>query len=460
MLDHQASSVGIRVRLAAFIFAIAGMVAIMAWTAHNAWRRGGELREKLTLVQFQSFQIADHFQEKILELNNSVLRYGAYHDTEAWARFQTNSVELDHWIDDQRAVLSTDRERRVLDLINFNYDHYIAAARQIETRVATNVPSSLGLKDFADFEKQSQRLLKQGFVLADAHRASMDSFLEASKHSLGYLRALLATSLALLLAAGAGLAVVVYGELIAPLRVKLVENQALMERQEKLASLGMLAAGVAHEIRNPITAIKAWLFIQQKHFQPGSPEQADATIISNEINRLERIVKEVLLFARPSEPDLSTVPAHQPLEKVQTLLAPELQKSNIQLVLENSVDASVRIDLQQIQQVLINLIQNAAESINRDGTVTLRVRTGTRRLSERTSEVVILEVSDTGKGIPPQVEKRLFDPFFSTKDDGTGLGLSIAARIVEKHGGALQYQTQMNRGTTFGIVLPKAETGT
>ena len=78
------------------------------------------------------------------------------------------------------------------------------------------------------------------------------------------------------------------------------------------------------------------------------------------------------------------------------------------------------------------------------------------KLAERAGETVVLEVADTGKGIPPQVEKRLFDPFFTTKDSGTGLGLSIAARIIEKHGGALQYQTQVNRGTTFGVVLPRA----
>jgi signal transduction histidine kinase len=105
--------------------------------------------------------------------------------------------------------------------------------------------------------------------------------------------------------------------------------------------------------------------------------------------------------------------------------------------------------------VLINLVQNAAESIGRDGTVTLRVRLDASRLGDRTRDVVILDVSDTGSGIPPEVEKRLFDPFFTTKEAGTGLGLSIAARIVEKHGGALQYQTQVNRGTTFGIVLPR-----
>ena len=110
-----------------------------------------------------------------------------------------------------------------------------------------------------------------------------------------------------------------------------------------------------------------------------------------------------------------------------------------------------------MQQVLINLIQNAAESIGHNGVITLRVTNGTKHLADRVLEAVVLEVADTGKGITPEVEKRLFDPFFTTKDTGTGLGLSIAARIVEKHGGVLQYTTQVNRGTIFGVVLPLPE---
>ena len=256
----------------------------------------------------------------------------------------------------------------------------------------------------------------------------------------------------MLLLAGGGLAVVVYRELIAPLRVKLVESQALVERQEKLASLGLLAAGVAHEIRNPLTAIKAWLFLQQKHLQPGTPEHTDTEVIANEVSRLERIVKDVLLLARPDEPKLMPVAAEEPLRQVQALLKPQLEKTGIRLACADCVSARVQIDAQQIQQVLINLIQNAADSIGRDGDITLRARLGTPGSPSGSTEVVILEVADTGKGIPPDVQKRLFDPFFTTKDSGTGLGLSIAARIVEKHGGALQYQTQPNRGTTFGIV--------
>jgi two-component system sensor histidine kinase AtoS len=93
--------------------------------------------------------------------------------------------------------------------------------------------------------------------------------------------------------------------------------------------------------------------------------------------------------------------------------------------------------------------------MNGGGAITMRAREARKRLANGETDVVILEVADTGKGIGPEVEKRLFDPFFTTKPTGTGLGLSIAARIVEKHGGTLQYQTQINHGTTFGVVLPK-----
>jgi signal transduction histidine kinase len=447
---------GMKYRLVAFILAIAGMFVVIVWTGHTSWRRIGELREKLTTVKLQSFQIADHLQQTIRELNNLVLRYGVYQDANAWANFQTRSKALDAWIDDERPILTTADERLVLDAINARYDKYLEAARDIGSRIRSSAPTATPLAEFPDFESQSERILDLGSQLAQAHLDSMSSFLAASQKSLTFLRAVLLTSLTLLLLSGGGLAVMVYRELIAPLRLKLVQSQALLERQEKLASLGLLAAGVAHEIRNPLTAIKAWLFLQQKHLLPGTTEHTDTQVIANEVSRLENIVKDVLLLARPSDPRLTTVPADEPLRQVQALLKPQLVMANIGLAFQDSVSAPIQIDAQQIQQVLINLIQNAADSIGHDGEVTLRARLDNKRLADRVREVVVLEVADNGKGIPPEVEKRLFDPFFTTKDTGTGLGLSIAARIVEKHGGALQYQTQPNRGTTFGIVLPRA----
>jgi signal transduction histidine kinase len=449
---------GIKYRLIAFVLAILGMLILIAGTAHILWQRSGELSDRLTTAQLESFQVAEHLQQTIWELNNFVLRYGVYHDTNDWAHFQTLSKQLDHWIDTERPKLSTDGEKLVLDRINTNYDFYMAAAHGIGARVNSGTRSGTPLAEFAGFEAQSQRILRLGSRLAQAHLESMDSFLASSKQSLKFLRVVLLSSLTLLLLAGGGLAYVVYGELIAPLRVKLVESEALVERQEKLASLGMLAAGVAHEIRNPLTAIKAWLFIQQKHLNPGTPEATDAQVIANEITRLENLVKDVLLFARPSDPHFIVAPADKPLRQVQALLGPQLARQNVQLRLaEPSASTHIRIDPEQIQQVLINLIQNAADSISGNGEITLRAKPGTKRLADRSTEVVILEVSDSGKGIPLDVQKRLFDPFFTTKEGGTGLGLSIASRIVEKHGGALQYQTQVNKGTTFGIVLPRAQ---
>ena len=165
---------------------------------------------------------------------------------------------------------------------------------------------------------------------------------------------------------------------------------------------------------------------------------------------------EFLQFARPAEPELASIFSDQPLKEVQFLLGPALAKNNIRLLLEDSAPLSVNVDGEQMKQVLINLVQNAADSIGRDGAIILRSRADRKPLAHVETDVVILEVTDTGMGIAPEVEKRLFDPFFTTKAEGTGLGLSIAACIVQKHGGALQYQTQVNHGTTFGIILPRA----
>jgi signal transduction histidine kinase len=260
----------------------------------------------------------------------------------------------------------------------------------------------------------------------------------------------------------------IYRVKIAPLRAQLVESRAIIGRQEKLASLGTLAAGVAHEIRNPLTAINVRLHGLKKNLISGSSEHEDATVIGQEIQRLDRIVRDVLLFARPAEPRLVTITTESLFSRVQGLLGSQLEKASIRLNLVASPTLWIRVDPQQIDQVLINLIQNAAESIGQDGTITLRARSGLMPLAGSPrrgfrakaglgTPAVILEVMDTGKGIHPKVQERLFDPFFTTKEAGTGLGLSIAARIIEKHGGALQYQTEVDRGTTFGIVLPCVE---
>jgi signal transduction histidine kinase len=448
---------GIKLRLVIFIVGIASLVVLIAWMARTSWQQIGGLHTKLTTVQSESFQFSDHLQQAILGLNNSVYKYAAYRDPDDWHKFDLDSQELGRWINEQQPILSSEKERPLLNQISEAFKDYMAAATAINTKIYESSQSNTRLKEFTEFESQSKRILNLGIKLSQAHAESLKSLWAQTIQSLHILRYILVGSLILLLAAGGWLAIVVYRDLIAPLQVQLVESRQMVERQEKLASLGMLAAGVAHEIRNPLTAIKTWLYIQQKHLKPGSTEHAEADIISGEISRLERIVKDFLLFAQPSDPHFVTVPVEQPLQDVQMLLEPQLKKTGIKLVLGEIAPAHIQIDPQQMKQVLINLVQNAADSIGWDGVITLRARLDEKQLSDRVMNAVILEVSDTGKGIPPDVEKRLFDPFFTTKDFGTGLGLPIAARIVEKHQGALQYQTRIDHGTTFGIILPQVK---
>jgi signal transduction histidine kinase len=255
----------------------------------------------------------------------------------------------------------------------------------------------------------------------------------------------------------AAVAAAVYRGVIGPLRVKLNESRILAARHEKLAALGTLAAGVAHEIRNPLTAINVRLHSLRKNLAPGSSEHEDATVIGHEIQRLERIVEDFLRFARPAEPKLLTVSADSLLARMRSLFRPQLENTAIRLTIESVPDIWVKVDPHQLEQVLINLIQNGVESMKSGGELTLRARAGMARLGGKSRPAVVMEVSDTGEGIVPQVRQRMFDPFFTTKEEGTGLGLAIASRIVEKHGGALECRSEPNRGTTFSVVLPPAD---
>jgi signal transduction histidine kinase len=305
-------------------------------------------------------------------------------------------------------------------------------------------------------ENEAAPILELCRGLQAAERAGLGELVKDARRGLGFLQWLLFVSLFLLVALGGVMVLRVYRQTVAPLRAQLVDSRATVEREEKLAALGTLAAGVAHEIRNPLTAINVRVHSLKRTLVPGSSEHEDATVIDHEIQRLDRIVRDFLHFARPPEAQFATVSVDRLFAKVRGLLDPQLEHTAIQLTVAPAPTVWIRVDPQQMEQVLINLVQNAAESMERAGTITLRARTGAARLAGHSGPVVTLEVADTGRGIPPAVQKRLFDPFFTTKEGGTGLGLPIAARIVEKHGGALEYRTEPGRGTTFGIVLPCA----
>ena len=441
----------LKFRLTAFGLAIGILACLIGWASYASWREVSRLKIRLSTRHLRNYEIADHVQDEILELNSRLVRFDLQQDPKDLEQYEHESANLSEWIDLQKPALHG-AEWEVLDKIDQAYAVFRAAA--------TNGLGVIGqseearLRHVERVQKAAQPLLELGNRLEDAHRQVLEDSLVASQKSVSVLRWVIFGSLLLLLTSLGLLSMTVYREMIRPLRIKLVESHAVIERQEKLASLGVLAAGVAHEIRNPLTAVKARLFSHQRSFPKDSTEYKDIHVIGNEINRLERIVQDFLQFARPSEPKLTAMTAETPLREVRDLLGPQFEKNFIQLKLDIQSHDSFQADPQQLKQVLINLVQNAAESIVQNGQIILRARSVTARLAGHYRPAVILETEDNGRGIPSDVQKRLFDPFFSTKDTGTGLGLSIAARIIEKHGGLLEFQTRPHRGATFGVILP------
>ena len=443
-----------KLRLAALSVAAAVMGLLIAYVTLNSQKQSADLRAKLDEVESQSYGMAEHFKDVLRDGSDRLARYRATGDEAAWNDVLKANTELGNWIQSQVAGPLTPRERDLLREMGTNYADYLQNVAEVRQKIVTTGPEGNPVPE--KLSQTRRQMFDLGQELSQAHLDLRKKYFLEAREIVWRLNLTILVALLLLFLSVIGLAVFAYRDMIMPLRSKLVETQAMVDQREKLASLGLLAAGVAHEIRNPLTAIKAALFTQQKRFQPGSSEHDDVKVVEREIVRLERIVNDFLQFARPAEPELVVIAADQLLLETKLFFGPQLERHRIQLTLEPSVPMHIKVDPAQMKQVLINLVQNAADSITQGGTITLRARHDRKNLPQGETDVVILEVADTGDGIPPEVERRLFDPLFTTKETGTGLGLPIAARIVEKHGGALQYQTQVHHGTTFGIVLPQA----
>ncbi len=454
------SGSGIRWRLLGLgLMAVVGTLLVI-WVSHSTWERLHHLRQEFDSLKVGSFYLGARMQGDIQRLNDTLLRYRLRGDMADYDEFQREAAALRAWLAGNHTNAATALERDFFAAIRPAYEEYLGESTTVLEANRTRWLSSRA-RIFQDSYEKVQRLSQGLLRLCDQfianQRSAFGAFGDESKRTLAQFEQLLKLSLALLLALAAALTVLVYRGMIAPLRHQLNASQAIIARQEKLASLGVLAAGVAHEIRNPLTAIKFRLFSLRKFLPTGGDAQEDAAVIAAEISRLEQIVRDVLQFARPAEPRRVNLPARRVLEDVRDLLRPQLEKVAIELQLGHCDPAWVCVDTPQIKQVLINLVQNSADSIERNGTITMSVRDAAGHTRKNGAARVLLEVTDNGKGIPPDVQARLFDPFFTTREGGTGLGLPIAARIVEKHGGELRYQTQLNRGTTFAVVLPRAD---
>jgi signal transduction histidine kinase len=247
-----------------------------------------------------------------------------------------------------------------------------------------------------------------------------------------------------------------------------------LRRHERLATIGQLSAGVAHEIRNPLAGIGTSAQVLLRRFEPRDERARFVRVILEEVARLDRIVTSLLQYARPRVPVLKAGSLQACIERVLELQAEPLAHARIRIEVDVAPRLpTVYIDSDLVTQVLLNVTINALQAMPRGGTLRFEVRSAKRRHPQRAPGrrasdlagarrgarpgwvgVLQARVSDTGAGIPRGVLEKMFDPFFSTKPQGTGLGLAISQTIMHEHGGAIEIASRENRGTTVMLDFP------
>jgi signal transduction histidine kinase len=230
----------------------------------------------------------------------------------------------------------------------------------------------------------------------------------------------------------------------------LQENQDYLIRHERLADIGKLATTVAHEVRTPLVTIGGYAQRLLRNFGSDRFEREDLEVIVEEIDRLDRITRELLEYSKESPLELESCDFNLLVSKSMEVLAPKLKDHNITLRLDyHPQELQGRLDRHRLRQVIFNLVENAIDSMSSGGDLT--IATGRR------DNYLSLEISDTGAGIPKEKLPKLFTPFFTTKSKGSGLGLPVSKKIIDAHGGFIDIATEVGKGSRFTIFLPMPE---
>jgi signal transduction histidine kinase len=237
---------------------------------------------------------------------------------------------------------------------------------------------------------------------------------------------------------------------------RIVDVEEQLRQNEKLSALGLLAAEVAHEIRNPLTVMKMLYHSLNLEFAPGDPRVKDDAILREKMDHLNKIVEQILDFARSTEPKLTPVDVNQLIEEQGLLTRHKLRNQNIQLA--RRLDPAlprVMADSTQLSQAFLNITLNAVEAMSGGGTLTITTRPVHAPRTSPAPTHVLIEFKDSGKGMPEEQRQKAFSSLLSTtKQGGTGLGLAIVGRVVETHRGKVTIRSTPGKGTTISITLP------
>jgi signal transduction histidine kinase len=227
----------------------------------------------------------------------------------------------------------------------------------------------------------------------------------------------------------------------------LEDSRRKLVQSEKLAAIGQLVAGVVHEMRNPLSSIKMNVRLLQRRLPELSSSRESLEIASGEVERLERMLTELLDYSKPSSFNLENFSATELVERIRRVVSVPAAEGKVELDFQIAPEVqSLQGDIELIERALVNLLLNSIQACEQDGRVQLLISTQDGKN--------VIQVTDNGRGMSAHVLDRLFDPFFTTRTDGVGLGMATVRKIVEGHNGLLELESEVERGTTARINLP------
>lgn len=459
--------------------------AMVLWYAHKADSLLSDVLDR----DFVAYETAGLLAEALLEQRGLVTYYFLDADPEWLAQLERSRAGFEALLARARALAPDAEAQTLVGEIESRYLHYVQARDQV-----LDLYRAGRHEEGTALHREVRGQYAQVHLLCREHRALHEGRMREAAHAsrqrmavvrgaaLGFMPVALTLAGVLayvlvchvlrpihnlaeamdLTARGQGNEITALGRRVRALiqdvgttRHKLEESREHLVQSEKWALTGKLAASVAHSIRNPLTSVKIRLFSLGRSLRLSEEQREDFEVITEEIGHIDAIARNFLDFSRPAKLRKQQVSPVEIVHSALTLMHHRLESYGVEVDLEAPADLRpVIADPEQIKEVLVNLLVNACEAMPGGGRIAISVEPG---YVDPMGSVVVVRVADTGPGIPAALRDKVFQPFFSSKEEGTGLGLAIARRIVEEHGGWITVKSGEGGGAQFSITLPGRE---
>ncbi len=446
------------------------------------------LFEALIDKNLASFQAAEELENSLL-IQKGYLTYFFLDSDPEWLRkLETYSQEFQKWLDKARKSAYTPTMLEIIDQIEIYYRDYLKQREAVITLYKNNKQED-GYKLHQELRKQFAAIYALCERYKVIHEYTIARVRSESRSRARFINTLALVAMFSVVALGAMLVYILIKQILGPIRrlaletgpasdanvpdeikalsrrlhnliedvdlaqSQLEKSQEYLLQSEKMALVGKLAASVAHSIRNPLTSVKMRLFSLGRYLELSPTQKEDLEVISEEIRHIETIVRSFLEFSRPPKLKVQKTSLSDVVDSALTLLSHRLESYGVTVEVKRAERLpEIGGDPEQLKEVLVNLILNSCEAMVNGGKITIQEGKVTPL-----GRVAFLKFSDNGPGVPASIRDKIFEPFYSTKEEGTGLGLSIARRIIQEHGGFIELTSREGEGAAFIITLPYRE---